>query len=177
MLHFAQVQKEATTSETQLRLLARQESDENTWALIEEAEVISPAAIDGLSNGLLVLVELSYKEDSPTPQVLSIKDATDWVLNLVRTYLASGITVEFLQQERVRVEEGLQTLTLEKLEISRRLLEVEARREEIQELEAKLQQQMEEIQQQKEDIQKLEDKLQQQMKDLDKGEEDEGKEG
>jgi len=136
MLHFAQVQKEATTGETKLRLLARQES-EYTWALIEEAEVIPAAETDVWSNGLLVLVELS-----PTRQVLSIKEATDWVLNLIKIYLASEITLDFLQQEKVKVEEGLQTLTLEKLDLSRRLLEVEARREEIQELEAKLQQQM-----------------------------------
>lgn len=139
MLHFAQVQKEATTGETKLRLLARQES-EHTWALIEEAEVVPATETDVLSNGLLVLVELSS-----TRQVLSIKDATDWVLNLVKTYLISEITLDFLQQEKVRVEEGLQTLTLEKLDLSRRLLEVEARREEIQELEAKLQQQMKDL--------------------------------
>lgn len=136
MLHFAQVQKEATTGETKLRLLARQES-EYTWALIEEAEVIPAAETEVWSNGLLVLVELS-----PTRQVLSIKDATDWVLNLIKIFLAGEITLDFLQQEKVRVEEGLQTLTLEKLDLSRRLLEVEARREEIQELEAKLQQQI-----------------------------------
>lgn len=139
MLHFAQVQKEATTGETKLRLLARQES-EHTWALIEEAEVISAAETDVWNNGSLVLVELS-----PTSQVLSIKDATDWVLDLVKNYLTSEINLDFLQQERVRVEEGLQTLTLEKLDLSRRLLEVEARREEIQELEAKLQQQMKDL--------------------------------
>lgn len=138
MLHFAQVQKEAIKDQTKLRLLARQES-EHTWALIEEAEVIPIPATetDVWGNGLLVLVELS-----PTRQVLSIKDATDWVLDLVKNYLTSEITLDFIQQERERVEEGLQTLTLEKLDLSRRLLEVEARREEIQELEAKLQQQM-----------------------------------
>ncbi|MBE9230099.1 hypothetical protein IQ264_32385 [Phormidium sp. LEGE 05292] len=139
MLHFAQVQKEATTGETKLRLLARQES-EYTWALIEEAEVIPVVETDVWSNGLLVLVELS-----PTRQVLTIKDATDWVLDLVKNYLTSEISLDFLQQEKVRVEEGLQTLTLEKLDLSRRLLEVEARREEIQELEAKLQQQMKDL--------------------------------
>ncbi|MFB2893131.1 hypothetical protein ACE1CI_09485 [Aerosakkonemataceae cyanobacterium BLCC-F50] len=141
MLHFAQVQKEAIKDQTKLRLLARQESG-YTWALIEEAEVIPiPAAeTDRWSNGLLVLVELS-----PTRQVLSIKDATDWVLDLVKNYLTSEITIDFLQQEKERVEEGLQTLTLEKLDLSRRLLEVEARREEIQELEAKLQQQMKDL--------------------------------
>jgi hypothetical protein len=84
-------------------------------------------------------------ELSPTRQVLSIKDATDWVLDLVKNYLTSEITLDFLQQEKERVEEGLQTLTLEKLDLSRRLLEVEARREEIQELEAKLQQQMKDL--------------------------------
>jgi hypothetical protein len=139
MLHFAQVQKEATTGETKLRLLARQES-EHTWALIEEAEVIPAAETDLWSNGLLVLVELS-----PTRQVLSIKDATDWVLSLVKIYLTGEINLDFLQQEKTRIEEGLQTLTLEKLDLSRRLLEVEARREEIQELEAKLQQQMKDL--------------------------------
>jgi len=136
MLYLAQVQKQGSTGEPKLRLIAQQDSG-YTWALIPQAEVISAKQAEEWSEGLLVLVDLA-----PDYQILTIKDATDWVLDLVKVYLKSGITPDLLLEEQQRLEQGLQSLTLEKLELSRRLLELEARREEIQELEAKLQQQM-----------------------------------
>lgn len=134
MLHLAQMQKQELSGEPQLRLLARQES-ETAWAVIAESEVIPATEAGSWKDGLLVLVELS-----PTYEVLSLQEATPWLLELVKTYLASGITPEFLQQEQERVERGLQSLTLEKQELARKTLELEARREEIQALETRLKQ-------------------------------------
>ena len=136
MLHLAQVQKQELSRKLVLRLLAFQEA-EYTWRVIAEENVIPPAEVmrlgasaKALSEGLLVLVELS-----PAGEIESIQNATNWVLELVQTYLTSGITPAFLQQETERAEQWRQTLTLQNQELSRRSLEVEARREQIQALE------------------------------------------
>ena len=130
MLHLAIVQQ--ATGEVGLRLLARQEG-EYTWTVITE-EIVIPAQEANntyvLSEGLLALVELSS-----TGRILNFQNATNWVLDLVQVYLTSGITPDFLQQECERSEEWRQNLTLQNQELARRLLELEARREQIEALE------------------------------------------
>lgn len=150
MLHLAQVQKQELSGKLILRLLAFQEA-EYTWVIIADENVIPPAEVmllgksaKGLSEGLLVLVELS-----PTGEIQSIKNATSWVLELVQIYLTSGITPAFLQQETERAEQWRQNLTLQNQELSRRSLEVEARREQIQALEESLKREKETEQQDK----------------------------
>ena len=136
MLYLAQVLKHEISSKLCLKLLARQEA-EFTWTVLTEEEIIpniesaraSNVSIP-LSEGLLVLVELS-----PSQEVESLQTATNWVLDLVQTYLATGITPSYLQQETERAEQWRQTLTLQSQELARRSLEVEARREQIQALE------------------------------------------
>jgi hypothetical protein len=128
MLHLAQVQKQEHPGEPQLRLLARQDF-ETAWVVIAETPVIPSPEVGGWNDGLLVLVDLS-----PTQQVLSVQDATKWVVAVVSDYLASGITPALLAQEKERIEQGLQSLTLEKQELARKTLELEARREEIERL-------------------------------------------
>ena len=136
MLHLAQVQKQELSGKLVLRLLAFQEA-EYSWKIIVEKNTIPPAEVilyrgytNVLSEGLLILVELS-----PTGEIDNIQNATSWVLDLVQTFLTSGVTPEFLQQETERAEQWRQTLTLQNQELSRRALEVEARREQIQALE------------------------------------------
>lgn len=128
MLHLAQVQKQEHPGEPQLRLLARQDF-ETAWVVIAETPVIASPEAGAWNDGVLVLVDLS-----PTQQVLSIQDATKWVVALVSDYLASGITPAFLAEEKERIEQGLQSVTLEKQELARKTLELEARQEEIQRL-------------------------------------------
>lgn len=138
MLHLAKVQKQEISGKLGLRLLARQEA-EYTWAVMPEEVVISAVEATSLSEGLLVLVELS-----PTGEIFSLQNATTWVLELVQTYLSSGITPTFLQQESERAEKWRQSLTLQNQELSRRWLELEARREQIQALEESLRRDQEE---------------------------------
>jgi hypothetical protein len=83
-----------------------------------------------MSNNLLVLVELS-----PTGEIQRVEDATPWVINLVQTYLSTGITPKFLKQEAEKVESWQQNLTLQNQDLARRSLELEARREQIEALE------------------------------------------
>ena len=137
MLYLAQVQKKEISGEISLQLLACQNSDE-TWAMLFEETVLTlpPDCYQNVLNeGMLILADVG--ENS---QVLNIQSATNWVLELVKKYLTTGFTPDFLQQEADKAEEWRQSLTLQSQELSRRLIEVEARREQIQTLEAKLQQ-------------------------------------
>lgn len=132
MLHLAQVQKKGFLGKTGLRLLARQKS-EDTWGAIATEEVILYAESHSFGEGVLILVDIS-----PNRQILSIQDATHWVLEFVQQYLAKGITPSFLQQETERVEQWRQSLTLQSQDLARRTIELEARREQIQQLEEQL---------------------------------------
>ena len=148
ILYLAQVQKPDNLGIEELRLLARKQAD-NTWAVIASQEVVAiannnntdnPANHLFLTEGLLVLVELSDSH-----QILSIQEATNWVLNLVQNYLKCGITPEFLQQEAERCEQWRQELTIQTQELVRKTLESETRREELQALEENLKRKEQEL--------------------------------
>jgi hypothetical protein len=132
MLYLAQVHKNDFLDQLQLRLLAREEA-ENMWVIIPEEAFILLGKGNTLTKKLLVLVELS-----PTGDIERLEDATNWVLNLVKAYLTTGISPEFLQQEADRAEQWRQNLTLQNQDLARRSLELEARREQIQALEESL---------------------------------------
>lgn len=134
MLYLAQVHKNEFLDQYQLRLLARQEG-ENIWVVISEEAFILLGKGNAMSEKLLVLVELS-----PAGEIQKLEEATNWVLYLIQTYLATGITPEFLQQEAERAEDWRQSLTLQNQDLARRSLELEARREQIQALEESMQQ-------------------------------------
>ncbi|MEG4443353.1 hypothetical protein QUB47_11820 [Microcoleus sp. AT9_B5] len=144
MLYLAQVQNQEILGEISLQLLACQNSDD-TWAILsEECFLALPknciqnqinSATNLLNEGMLVLADIGENN-----QVVDIQSATDWVLELVEKYLTTGFTPDFFQQEAQKAEDWRQSLTLQSQELSRRLIEVEARREQIQNLEAKLQQ-------------------------------------
>jgi hypothetical protein len=140
MLYLAQVQKKEISGEISLQLLACQNYDE-TWAMLFQETVLTlPPDFDRivLNEGMLVLADVG--ENS---KILHIQAATNWVLELVKKYLTTGFTPDFLQQEAQKAEGWRQSLTLQSQELSRRFIEVEARREQIQNLEAKLQQEKE----------------------------------
>ena len=132
MLYLAQVQKKGLLGKAGLQLLARQKS-ENAWTVLPEEEVILSSEASSFSEGTFVLVELSASR-----QALTINDAKAWLLGLVQDFLVNGITPAFLQQETERAEQWRQSLTLQSQELDRRALELEARKEQIQEMEEKL---------------------------------------
>lgn len=129
MLYLAQVQKQGMTGKAGLRLLAYERS-EYTWSLITHEDVVPATEAMNLGEGRLVLAELTA-----TRQVVSIEDAKDWVLEIVKEFLSRGITPAFLDQEKERAEQWRQSLTLQSQELDRRALELEARREQVQALE------------------------------------------
>lgn len=137
MLYLAQVQKKEILGELALQLLACQNSDE-TWAIVAEESVLTVPpdfAQNVLNEGMLVLADIGENSE-----VLQVRSAANWVLELVEKYLTTGFTPDFLQLEAQKAEDWRQSLTLQSQELSRRSIEVEARREQIQNLEAKLQQ-------------------------------------
>ena len=143
MIYLAQVQNQKILGELALQLLAGQNADD-TWTILSEKRVLTlpdlvqnPTnfATNVLNEGVLVLVNIGENRE-----VLDVRSAANWVLELVEKYLTTGITPEFLQQEAQKAEEWRQSLTLESQALSRRFIEVEARREQIQNLEAKLEQ-------------------------------------
>jgi predicted ATP-grasp superfamily ATP-dependent carboligase len=144
MLYLAQVQNQTILGEFALQLLACQNAD-HTWTILAEESVLTlptdfaknlnNSATNALNEGVLVLADI--RENG---KVLDVRSATNWVIELVNKYLTTGITPEFLQGEAQKAEEWRQSLTLENQALSRRFIEVEARREQIQNLEAKLQQ-------------------------------------
>lgn len=132
MQYLAQVQKKESSNEVELRLIARQYS-EYGWTLMSDQEVIPYNGDRQFGEGVLLLVELS-----DTRQVLQATNAKDWVLKVMQTFLLSGITPEFLQNEAERAERWRQEQTLKSQDLDRRALELEARREQIEQLEESL---------------------------------------
>jgi hypothetical protein len=131
MLHLAQVTQKDPGGKVKLQLLAQQKA-EHAWVVLTQEDSSIWCNADYYP-GALVLLELS-----PTKQVQHISDATGWVLEMMEQYLSLGITPAILQEEVQRAEQWRQSLTLQSQELGRRSLEVEARRDQIQELEENL---------------------------------------
>lgn len=143
MLHLAQVKQKASEGKVLIQLLAQQKS-EYAWAVLDEDESQLYLDLDqhpaNYGEGALVLVDLS-----PTRQIQEVYDATHWVLEIVEQFLSFGITPAILQEEVQRAEQWRQSLTLQSQELGRRALEVEARRDQMQELEENLKQEKQAI--------------------------------
>jgi hypothetical protein len=132
MIYLAQVQKKGFLGKTGLRLLACQKSGD-IWALVSETEPIVTTEANAFGEGILVLAEITTGG-----QIRTIKEATEWAINLVQQYLTKGLTPDFLQEQADEIEKWRQSLTLQSQELSRRSIELEARRDQLQELEEKL---------------------------------------
>ncbi|MFQ3616841.1 MAG: hypothetical protein SNJ57_16300 [Cyanobacteriota bacterium] len=89
---------------------------------------------------MLVLVELSG-----SMKVKQVRDAKDWVLGIVQDYLTAGVSPALLHEEAQRAEQWRQSYTMKEQEIGRRALEVEAWRDQIQELEENLKREKKQI--------------------------------
>ncbi|MEC4983242.1 MAG: hypothetical protein SAJ37_10390 [Oscillatoria sp. PMC 1068.18] len=167
MLYLAQVQKNPTSGTMELALLAYRKEAENLWEIGAADGFLSPIAIEKLAipiasadtvslakeyfqrEGFLVLVEMSSDRE-----IVSVKEAKDWLVGLVQKYLTRELlTPEFLEQEEARVEQWRQELTQQSQEITRRNLEIETRQEQIQQLEENLKQEKEKFKQEKEKFQ------------------------
>lgn len=132
MLYLAKVTNQKPGGRLSLSLLAHQVSAE-TWTILSESPSVTCQSSLLIQEGLLVLVEISE-----AGEITSIEDATDWILELVKNYLTKGITPDFLEKEAEKAEKWRQALALKSQELSRRRIETEARREQIETLEETL---------------------------------------
>ena len=139
MLYLARVQNQPISEEIQLQLLARQES-EYVWSL-DNSETLLLTKESSLCEGVLVLVEVDSKQ-----QIVSIQDAKEWVLSILQQYLTkNAIDPQFVEAEQSKVEKWRQEVAAQNLELNRRALEIETRREQLQELEQDLKRDREEL--------------------------------
>jgi hypothetical protein len=132
MLCLAQVETNPSADSAELRIIARQRS-EYAWAIANDQDTLTGVKATQYPQGSLVLITLS-----DTREVIEISDVKDWVLDIIRTLLITGITPQFLQEEFERTEQWRQTLTLQSQDLDRRALELEARREQLEQLEETL---------------------------------------
>ncbi len=140
MLYLAQVQKQPSSGETELQILAYETAD-NIWQ-VNTSESLTLNQDISLQEGVLVLVE---KEQNVT--VVSIKEAKDWILTILQQYLTkNAINPQFIAEEQHKIEQWRQEITAQNLELNRRFLEIETRREELQQLEQSLKSKEEELQ-------------------------------
>ncbi|MGB3787615.1 MAG: hypothetical protein WA949_06370 [Phormidesmis sp.] len=137
MQYLAKVHSRRSHSSTQLQLLARNPS-ESLWELLASQPVISTSKDVPFSEQVLLIVETEGDVEKGDGLVLSMVEATEWVLTLVKDYLSQGMTSQDLQGEIERAEQWRQSLTLQSQEVRRRTLETAARRDEIQNLEKRL---------------------------------------
>ena len=164
MLYLAKVQKKDATDSTSLMLLACQNS-ESSWSLI------SPPAIEGE----IVVVDNQHDcpgegfvliERTDNGEIETVQNATDWVLMVIEQYVTKGITPEVLITEAEQAEEWRQSLTLKSQDIVRRSLEVETRRDQIQELERGLEEKRTKLDTKEEEINLLQQALERQQESL-----------
>lgn len=132
MLCLAQVETKEFADQAELRILARQRS-EHAWAIVNEQNTVPCDKASHYALGSLVLLTLSDAHE-----VLDISDVKDWLLDIVKTLLVTGMTPQFLHQELERTQQWRQDLTLQSQELDRRVLELEARREQLEQLEETL---------------------------------------
>jgi len=139
MFYLAKVQCVGTGGSRQLVPLIYRPAEGKDWLLLssgtEGDSLMALAKMDvdeaSLPEGEgFVLVELAHDG-----RIFSIQDAASWMLLIIQQYLDKRLTPEFLMREAQRAEEWRQSLTLQSQDVARRSLEVETRRDQIQELE------------------------------------------
>ncbi len=133
MQYLAKVEPIEPDHKMALRLLARNIKD-YMWERLADERVVTMATPLSFHEGVLVLVKLDENDE----HAILAEDAMPWVMDLIDTFLAQGVTPRTLEQEVERAEQWRQSLTLESQEVDRRTLETTARRDEIQELEKSL---------------------------------------
>ncbi len=154
MLHLAQVQINPLEGRSELVLLARQHS-EYAWKVLGQPTTMPFENSENYGDTSLVLVNLS-----DLGEIVSLESAKSWVLHLIQVFLREGITPDFLQGQREWIEQGRQELTSGYQDLDRRALELEARREQIEQLE-------ENLKREKKQIEALADQYKKQSQNLD----------
>ncbi|VEP11923.1 conserved hypothetical protein [Hyella patelloides LEGE 07179] len=140
MLHLAQVQKNPTSGNLELQVIASQ-IDDSVWE-VDNSTLIPLTEEISLVESALVLLE---KESDNS--ITKIQPATDWILSLLQKHFTkNAISPQLVAAEQSKIEEWRQEITVQNLELNRRFLEIETRREQLQELEQSLKHEQEQLQ-------------------------------
>lgn len=138
MLHLAQVTPHGNPEQPAFLILASQTS-ESLWE-VKEPVFLPMEAEHPWPVGMLLLLESDDRQ-----QIISVTDATNWVLGMVQQYLTEeAITPEFIQKEQTKIEQWRQEITAKSQDLTKRQLEIETRREELQQLESSLKEEQQE---------------------------------
>lgn len=141
MLYLAQVHENTNSGNTELELLAEKKSD-NHWEVCKsDSWIILMSSAHSWHEGILVLVSLDeYGE------VIEVKDAKEWLLSIISSYLTGEVlSPEFIEKEKLKIENWRRELTIKSKDITCLHLEIETRREQLQELEITLKQERERV--------------------------------
>ncbi|MEA5617918.1 pilus motility taxis protein HmpF [Cronbergia sp. UHCC 0137] len=134
MLYLAEVQKQkggllSGGAKTELKLLACQRSDQN-WITVSEETIVAEEA-SKLNDGALVLVELSANR-----HVQRIQDAGRPLVNILQNFSRQ---LEKFKLKEEEIDEWKKALLIQVQELNRREMDMEARYEQVQQLEESLQ--------------------------------------
>ncbi|BAB72888.1 pilus motility taxis protein HmpF [Anabaena sp. FACHB-709] len=134
MLYLAEVQKQkggllSGSSKTELKLLACQRTDQN-WSTVSE-EVIAAEEASKLNDGALVLVELT-----PNRQVQRIQEAGRPLVNILQNFSRQ---LEKYKLKEDEIDQWKESLTFQAQELNRREMDMEARLEQLHEMEEEFQ--------------------------------------
>jgi len=132
MQYLAQVVSKEPKGTAKFQLLAAQKAECAWVKLAEEAYIFSDEAI-AFGEGMLVLLHITKAQ-----KIEYIEDAKHWLLEILDQYLTIGISPNQLREEAERAEQWRQSLTLKSQELARRALEMEARQDQIQQVEESL---------------------------------------
>nr|WP_199315732.1 pilus motility taxis protein HmpF [Nostoc sp. PCC 7120 = FACHB-418] len=133
-MYLAEVQKQkggllSGSSKTELKLLACQRTDQN-WSTVSE-EVIAAEEASKLNDGALVLVELT-----PNRQVQRIQEAGRPLVNILQNFSRQ---LEKYKLKEDEIDQWKESLTFQAQELNRREMDMEARLEQLHEMEEEFQ--------------------------------------
>ena len=165
MLYLAEVQRRPTGfglggGKTDLKLLACQRS-ENNWLAVPGEEVIPADEAKEFSPGALVLVDLDNNK-----QVLQIQDAGRQLVKILQNFS------RFQEKSKIQWEEIEQwkaSLTFQAQELNRREVELQAKEEQVENLQTdinKLEHERQEISQAQQEFQKLQKQIERNREEL-----------
>lgn len=165
MLYLAEVLKKTgfMGAKTELKLLARQQSEQN-WIALSGEELISTDAANEYSTGVLVLVELGANN-----QIQGIQDATRQLIGILKNF--SKIKDKFSSQEE-EIEGWKQSLIYQSQELTRREVDMESRAEELEQWQAeseKIAQQRQEFEEMRDQVVQLKDQIESDRQQLEEG--------
>jgi chromosome segregation ATPase len=132
VLYLAEVHKKTGFMgvKTELKLLARQQSEQN-WSTLPGEEMIPVEIANDYNAGVLVLVELDNNQ-----QVKKVQDANRHLVGILKNF--SRMREKFRTQEE-EIEGWKQSLIYQSQELTRREVDIEVRSEELQQLESESQ--------------------------------------